>query len=105
MKKRLTSVALATAFLFSSLPLLANQECCELLEENCTSCHYKSRICDKVGTKNKRSWKNTTKRMIRYGLKIDKAEVAKITDCLVELEGNSKEFCDEESSETKKTKN
>ena len=94
MKKRLTAIALAGAFLFTSAPLLAGQDCVEMLEQNCTSCHYKSRICDKVGKKNRRSWKNTTKRMIRYGLKIDKSEVSKITDCLVSLEENSEKFCE-----------
>ncbi|MEN8135285.1 MAG: hypothetical protein ABFS18_07080 [Thermodesulfobacteriota bacterium] len=94
MKKQLTSIALTGAFLLTAAPLSAGQSCCELLEQKCTSCHYKSRICDKVGKKNRRSWKNTTKRMIRYGLKLDKSEVDKITDCLVALEENSEKFCD-----------
>ena len=94
MKKRLTSITLAGAFLFASAPLLAGQDCVEMLEQNCTSCHYKTRICKKVGTKNKRSWKNTTKRMVRYGLKLDKSELDKVTNCLVALEENSEKFCD-----------
>ena len=94
MKKQLTAIAFAGALLFVSAPLLAGQDCCEMLEQNCISCHYNTRICEKVGTKNRRSWKNTTKRMIRYGLKIDKAELAKITDCLVALEENPGKFCE-----------
>jgi hypothetical protein len=94
MKKQMTVIALATAFIFAPAPLLAEQDCIEMLEQNCTSCHYKTRICKKVGKKNKRAWKNTTKRMIRYGLKIDKSELAKITNCLVSLKENPGKFCD-----------
>ncbi len=93
MKKQLTAIVVAGAFLLTAAPLLAGQDCSEMLEQNCTSCHYKSRICQKVGKKTKRAWKNTTKRMIRYGLKLDKSELNKITDCLVALEENPGQFC------------
>ena len=94
MRKRLVYLTIAVAFLFASSPLQAGQECIEMLEQNCTSCHYKTRICAKIGKKNKRSWQNTVKRMIRYGLKINKSEQGKITDCLVSLGKNPEKFCD-----------
>lgn len=94
MQKQLTSMVLATALLLTAGPLLASQDCSERLEQNCTSCHYKSRICEKVGKKTKRAWKNTTKRMIRYGLKLDKSELDEITACLVALEDKSGKFCE-----------
>lgn len=94
MIRRLTSIALAATFLLTTTPLWAGQDCSEMLEQNCTSCHYKTRICNKIGKKNKRSWKNTTKRMMRYGLKLDNTELKEITRCLVALEEDSKKFCD-----------
>lgn len=94
MIRRLTLLALAAAFLLTATPLWADQDCSEMLEQNCTSCHYNNRICKKVGTKNKRSWKNTVKRMVRYGLKLDSSELSKVTNCLADLEENSGKFCD-----------
>ena len=94
MTKQLASIVLAAVFIFTSAPLLAGQDCIEMLEQNCTNCHYKTRICKKVGKKNRRAWKNTTKRMIRYGLKLDKSELDKVTNCLVALEENPEKFCD-----------
>ncbi len=94
MTRQLISIALAAALILTTTPLWAEQDCSEILEQNCISCHYKTRICKKVGKKNKRSWKNTTKRMIRYGLKIDKSELNKITNCLVDLAESSEKFCD-----------
>lgn len=97
MKERLiflnVAAALTFAFLLNAVPLQASQECTEKLEKNCTSCHYKNRICNKIGEKNKRSWKNTTKRMIRYGLKLSKSEISEIVDCLVSLENSPDKFC------------
>lgn len=93
MKKLLASIVLAAIFIITSSPLQAGQDCSEILEQNCISCHYKTRICNKIGKKNRRSWKNTTKRMIRYGLKLDKSELNKVTDCLVSLEEDPKTFC------------
>jgi hypothetical protein len=94
MRTLLTATALAAALIFSSSLLQAEQNCTEKLEQNCISCHYNTRVCEKIGKKNKRSWKNTVKRMIRYGLEIDQAEVDKITECLVALEKNPGKFCD-----------
>ncbi|MDT8335980.1 MAG: hypothetical protein RQ753_09795 [Desulfurivibrionaceae bacterium] len=95
MKKRLTALAVATPFLLMATLVPAGQDCGERLREKCTTCHYNTRICEKVGTKNRRAWKNSTKRMIRYGLKISNAEIDGITECLVSLEGNPDIFCAE----------
>lgn len=94
MRKRLTTLTVAAAFLCMSSPLQAGQDCFALLEQNCTSCHYKNRICEKIGKKNRRSWKNTTKRMLRYGLELDKTGLDEITECLVSLDTASEKFCD-----------
>ncbi|MFO7605303.1 MAG: hypothetical protein R6W72_03230 [Desulfurivibrionaceae bacterium] len=94
MKNQLTFLAVTTSFLFMAPLLSAGQECGEMLKEKCTGCHYNTRVCEKVGDKNRRSWKNTTKRMIRYGLKISTDEINEVTDCLVSLEDNPEIFCD-----------
>lgn len=93
-KKQLTVVAAAATFLVMATRLTAGQDCGEMLNTKCTGCHYNTRVCEKIGKKNRRSWQNTTKRMIRYGLKITKAEIDEITDCLVSLENNPEIFCD-----------
>ncbi len=94
MRKIPVLILLAGAlFLTPTLPVLAGQDCAELLERNCTSCHYNTRICNKIGKKNKRKWKVTVKRMQRYGLKIDKATQNKTIDCLVSLEKERGLFC------------
>ena len=80
-------------FLTPPLPVMAEQDCADLLEKNCTSCHYNTRICNKIGKKNKRKWKVTVKRMLRYGLKIDKATQNETIACLVSLEKESARFC------------
>ena len=81
-------------FLTAPLSLMAAQNCIDLLEKNCTGCHYNTRICNKIGKKNKRKWKSSVKRMLRYGLKIDKKAQSSIVDCLVSLEKKEdSKFC------------
>jgi hypothetical protein len=94
-KNLLIATTLTGALLLASPPLLwADQDCTEQLTNKCISCHYNTRICDKIGKKNRRAWQNTTKRMIRYGLKLADAEVEQITECLVDLEEKPGKFCD-----------
>ena len=71
----------------------AEQTCLEKLEKDCTSCHYNTRICKKIEKKSKRAWKSTVKRMLRYGMKMDKKEQSDIVDCLLELKKDSEQFC------------
>ncbi|MEN8143005.1 MAG: hypothetical protein ABFQ82_05345 [Thermodesulfobacteriota bacterium] len=94
MKKTAFAIPLALILLLS-VPLsgLADQDCADLLEKNCTSCHYNTRICNKIGKKNKRKWKTSVKRMLRYGLKLDKKTQNTIVDCLVALEKDATLFC------------
>ena len=77
----------------SSSPGQAGEECLEQLQQQCTSCHYNTRICKKLKKKNKRAWKSTVKRMLRYELKLDKQEQANIVDCLLALKKDSEQFC------------
>lgn len=93
-KKQLILIGVAATLLFMASRLPAGESCGEMLKDKCTKCHYNTRICEKVGEKNRRSWEISTKRMKRYGLKISDAEIDKITDCLVSLDENPEIFCD-----------
>ena len=80
--------------LFLTQPAAAETKCAELLDKNCTSCHYKTRICAKIGKKSKRGWKISVKRMLRYGLSLNKNEQKEIVQCLTELKKGSKLVCE-----------
>lgn len=84
----------AFLILHSAMPVKAEQGCGELLDKNCTSCHYKTRICQKIGQKSKRGWKITVKRMLRYGLQLDARQQEQIIECLNELKEGSKLVCE-----------
>lgn len=93
MKEFSIIAAVVFSLCLSSPALSADASCLEKLEQNCTSCHYNTRICKKITKKNKRSWKSTVKRMLRYGMKMTKSEQSDIVDCLLELKKDSEEFC------------
>ena len=93
MKPFLIATAMAFTLILSSAPILAGEDCLDLLEQKCTSCHYNTRICNKLDKKNKRKWSSSVKRMLRYGLKLDKKEQDKIVDCLLSLKKDSGQFC------------
>ena len=89
------TLLLAAAFtLLLALPVMAGSDCGESLDKHCTSCHYKTRICQKIGAKSKRGWKITVKRMLRYGLRLTKTEEKEIIQCLTALEKGSKLVCE-----------
>jgi hypothetical protein len=69
----------------------AGQSCAELLRDRCETCHYLTRVCEKVekdlgrsswfgGTAG--SWKRTIKNMVRQGAKLDNGEETVLADCL-----------------------
>ena len=60
----------------------ADSRCEQLINERCDQCHYKTRICQVLGTKSKWGWKRTMKRMVQYGARINKEETDYLTDCL-----------------------
>ena len=94
MKKTSVSISLALILILTApLSVMASQDCVDLLEKNCTSCHYNTRICNKIGKKNKRKWKTSIKRMLRYGLKIDKNIQDEIASCLVSMDKDDTKFC------------
>lgn len=93
MKPFLIATAMTLMVSLTCPPVQADEECLELLEQKCTSCHYNTRICKKLEKKNKRAWKSTVKRMLRYGLKLDKQEQEKSVDCLLSMKKDPGPFC------------
>jgi hypothetical protein len=93
MKPFLIATAMTLMVSLTCPPVQADEECLELLEQKCTSCHYNTRICKKLGKKNTRAWKSTVKRMLRYGLKMDKQEQEKSVDCLLSMKKDPGPFC------------
>ena len=87
------AIAFVIVLVLNSPARSAEQTCLEKLEKDCTGCHYNTRICKKITKKNKRAWKSTVKRMLRYGMKMDKQEQSDIVDCLLELKKDSEQFC------------
>jgi hypothetical protein len=71
----------------------SDMDCTAKVMASCTSCHYQTRICEKLGEKNRRAWKTTIKRMLRYGLVLDEAGQSSMLDCLVALEKDKSKLC------------
>lgn len=86
-------LAMGIAALLPARPAPAAQDCVAELMAHCTSCHYQSRICEKLGQNSKREWKATIKRMIRYGLVLDEANQDTLLKCLVDLKKDSGKLC------------
>lgn len=64
---------------------MAAEECTTLLTERCETCHYMTRVCEKVEeNKGKWSWKRTVKNMVRQGAKLTAAEQDILVSCLSE---------------------
>ncbi|MBC8208033.1 MAG: hypothetical protein H8E79_02560 [Desulfobulbaceae bacterium] len=68
-------------------------ECRPLLENQCQSCHYLSRICRKVGKRSARGWKATMRVMVRRGAQISKEDQGQLIDCLAKPTAGIVEAC------------
>jgi hypothetical protein len=95
MKNKLTvmGLALGIAGLVLAAPARAAQDCAEQVLASCTSCHYQTRVCEKLDKKSKREWKVTLKRMLRYGLVLDEAGQGRMLECLVALGKDHTKLC------------
>lgn len=71
-------------FIFLVTPVRAvGENCPELLVNRCQSCHYLTRVCQKIEKKKgKGSWKRSLKNMVRQGAKLSSAERKQLTTCL-----------------------
>ena len=69
------------------------EDCKVLLKTRCDSCHYRTRICQVLGKKSRSSWRRTMKTMIRYGVKLTKAQQKILVDCLYKAPKKAEFVC------------
>ena len=68
-------------------------DCQAIIDVKCVKCHYKTRICDALGTKSKRKWKKTIKFMVKQGAQLSKEEQVLVVDCLSTMPKGSDIVC------------
>ena len=67
--------------------------CSAIIDAKCVSCHYKTRICDALGTKSVRKWKKTMRFMVKQGAQLSQDEQNKVVACLSSLPKESDVVC------------
>ena len=67
--------------------------CSAIVDAKCVKCHYKTRICDALGTKSVRKWKKTLKFMVKQGAQLSQDEQSKVLACLSSLPKGSAVVC------------
>jgi hypothetical protein len=67
--------------------------CSSIVNAKCVRCHYKTRICDALGTKSARNWKRTIKFMQKQGAQLTEDEKNKVIACLISLPKGSDVVC------------
>jgi hypothetical protein len=67
--------------------------CTAIVDAKCVKCHYKTRICDALGTKSVRKWKKTMKFMVKAGAQLSQDEQNKLVACLSSLPKGSAVVC------------
>lgn len=68
--------------------------CSSIINTKCIRCHYKTRICDALGTKSVGKWQRTIKFMIKQGAQLTEDEQNKVVACLVSLPRESDVVCE-----------
>lgn len=68
--------------------------CSAMINAKCTRCHYKTRICDALGTKSVRKWQKSITFMVRQGAELTEDEQNKVVACLSSLPQGSQVVCD-----------
>ena len=88
-KKHFMNKSVSACLMFLSLSALfsfsvAAEEigCDQLIVKRCEQCHYKTRICQKIGMKSKGQWKRSIKNMVKYGAVLNKDEQKRLWRCL-----------------------
>ena len=67
--------------------------CSSIVDAKCVRCHYKTRICDALGTKSVGNWKRTIKFMVKQGAQLSEDERNKLIACLAALPKGSDVIC------------
>ena len=71
----------------------AEAVCISLVDAKCVKCHYKTRICDALGTKSVGKWKQSIKFMIKQGAELSADEQVKVIACLSSLPKGADIIC------------
>lgn len=67
--------------------------CSSIVNAKCVKCHYKTRICDALGTKSVGNWKRSVKFMVKQGAQLTEDEQKKVVACLSSLPKGSAVVC------------
>ena len=67
--------------------------CMSIIDAKCVKCHYKTRICDALGTKSAGKWKRTINFMIKQGAQLTEDEQSKVIACLVSMPRGADAVC------------
>ena len=67
--------------------------CSAIVDVKCVQCHYKTRICDALGTKSVGKWKKSVTYMIKQGAQLTEDEQSKVIACLSSLPAGSPVVC------------
>ncbi len=76
----------------------ADESCGSLMQDRCLSCHFETRICQKLQkNKGKRSWKRTVKSMIRHGAELTSDEQKALVLCFANKDAEILSLCSMEN--------
>ncbi|MDH4320849.1 MAG: hypothetical protein OEV73_05045 [Desulfobulbaceae bacterium] len=67
--------------------------CTAILNTHCVVCHHATRICQKLGKKNRKGWERTISNMISHGAQLTPAEKKTLIDCLDRQTPEVQEYC------------
>ncbi|HID97962.1 MAG TPA: hypothetical protein EYP57_07235 [Thermodesulfobacteriaceae bacterium] len=95
-------VFISTAFLMTTVMVpvwgagvcLAQNDCRTLILARCEKCHYRARICQKLGEKNEKAWNRTVSRMISKGARLSAEEKKTLVKCLTVQAPEIKKICE-----------
>ena len=76
-----------------SVEVPSDAACGAIIDAKCVKCHYKTRICEALGTKSVRSWKKSIKFMVKQGAVLTEEEQSKVVACLSSLPAGSDLVC------------
>ncbi len=78
----------------SQAQAIAGEECRDLIQNKCASCHFVKYICPKVEQgKGTLSWKWTVHDMVKEGMVATDQEQDRLVGCLADPDAKVKEFC------------
>lgn len=102
LKYTVPMVTIMVLSLISPRASLAEEECSALLTNRCETCHYLTRVCQKVDEeRNKKSWfgnpagtwKRIIKNMVKQGAQLNSEEESVLVECLSKPTQEVLEFC------------